>query len=110
MRLFSKIALRPILLLAAVCPFLMGFDTPDSAGTYVGLAAGRGTYHLVGCRGHFDSEFWETQASVKHRFDLQTRESQAGGGWMARGWETLKPAHVTPGVFAGALSEELTLV
>ena len=94
---------RSLLFLIAVFPFLVGFDTPDSAGTYLGLGGGHGTYHLVGCKGKFDSDFWEGQMSVKHRF---ASDSASSGSF----WSRMKPGHNTVGTFVDALAENVTVL
>ncbi len=64
---------------------------------------GKGAYHLVGCKGNFDSEFLEGQVTAKHRFAQDTSQPKS---WLAN----LKPGHNTVGGFVGGIDENVTVL
>jgi len=93
----KKIRQLPILfLILAISPFVVGFESPDSSGTYAKFAGGRGAFHMSGCHRAHDVDFWEGYASVKHRFDTRSKSG-------------LTP-DVSVGAAAGIIPEKRTLV
>jgi len=85
-------------------PFVVGFDIPDTSGTYVRASAGRGTYHLSGCHRDFDSEFWEGQVALRHTMETGTRDPDASG---IRRW---LPKLTTVGTHGDFIVQDLTVV
>lgn len=101
---FPSPKFRYLLLLVAISPFMVGFSTPDSSGTYLGAGIGKGAYHLVGCKGNFDSRFLEGQITTKHRFEEDTASHH--GSWFSG----LRPGHNSIGGFVGAIDENVTVL
>lgn len=66
-----------LLLLVLALPFVVGFDIPDTSGTYMRLSGGKGAYHLTGCHRNFDSEFYEGQVGLRHTFASGTEDPEA---------------------------------
>ena len=87
-----------------LAPFLVGFDIPDSSGTYAKVGMGRGAYHITGCHRSFDSEFLEAQVDMRHTFATGPRDGEPSG------WARLRPGHTTLGYFADFEGQTLTLV
>jgi hypothetical protein len=96
---FSRVPLA--CLAALLLPFVVGFDLPDSTGAYVKVAAGRGAYHLSGCKRAYDSELVE--GNIGMRATLNT------GGEGATIWSRMQPKKTTLGVFGNFTNEELTV-
>lgn len=91
-------------LLIVALPFVVGFDIPDTSGTYVRASAGRGAYHLTGCHRDFDSEFWEGQVALRHTLETKPREAEASG------WRKLAPRFTTFGTHGDFIVQDLTVV
>lgn len=91
-------------LLALALPFVVGFDIPDSSGTYARASGGRGAYHLTGCHRDFDSEFWEGQVALRHTFGTGPRDAEASG------WRRLAPRLTTLGTHGDFIVQDLTVV
>jgi hypothetical protein len=73
-----------------ILPFMVGFDFPDSTGTYIGASAGGGHYRFTpACsRYTYGAAFQEGGFSVQHRKALAVPESGAPRSKLA-------PSHVT---------------
>lgn len=95
---------RPVHLALAclLLPFVVGFDMPDSTGTFVKVSGGRGAYHLSGCKRSYDSEL--TEGNIAMRASVPTA---SGGGTTF--WSKAAPAKTTMGVFGNFTNEELTV-
>lgn len=91
-------------LLFMVLPFVVGFDVPDSSGTYAKVSGGHGAYHLTGCHRDFDSEVWEGQVDMRHTFKTGSGEADASL------WGKLKPELVSVGYHADFVTQDLTVV
>lgn len=66
----------PLPILACLLtPFVVGFDLPDSAGTYVKVASGRGAYHVSGCHRGYDSEIVEGHIAMRASLDTEGKGS-----------------------------------
>lgn len=92
-----------LLLLALALPFMVGFDIPDSSGTYARLSGGRGAYHLTGCHRNFDSEFYEGQVGLRHTF-------ASGPGGEASTLRRLAPDMTTLAASGDFIVQDLTVV
>lgn len=93
-----------LLPLTFALPFVVGFDIPDTSGTYVRGSAGRGAYHLTGCHRDFDSEYWEGQIALRHTMETGTRDPDASG---LRRW---MPKWTTVGTHGDFIVQDLTVV
>ena len=92
----------PALLTFLLLPFVVGFDLPDSTGTYIKASVGKGAYHISGCHRGYDSELLE--GNIAMRATVNT----AGDG--ATFWSRVQPAKTTMGVYGNFTNETLTLV
>ncbi len=101
---FPRIRRAHLLLLCIALPFVVGFDMPDSSGTYAKVSGGRGTYHLTGCTRDFDSEFYEGQVSMRHSFNTKAVNPEAPG------WKKLLPQYTTVGYHGDFIVQDLTVV
>ncbi|MBW8887111.1 MAG: hypothetical protein JF616_05055 [Fibrobacteres bacterium] len=93
-----------LLPLTIALPFVVGFDIPDTSGTYVRASAGRGTYHLSGCHRDFDSEYWEGQVALRHTMETGARDPDASV------LRRLMPGLTTLGTHADFIVQDLTVV
>jgi hypothetical protein len=95
----------PVLILSCLLlPLLVGFDIPDSSGTYAKVGAGRGAYRLIGCDRRIDSEFREVQVDMRHTLANLAKDADVRRGAV---WT---PDFVTLAYFAGFQARTLTLV
>jgi hypothetical protein len=96
--------IRPALpvLACLLLPFVVGFDVPDSTGTFVKVAGGRGAYHVSGCKRSYDSELIEGNISMR-----ATVPTASGQGTTF--WSKAAPAKTTLGVFGNFTNERLTV-
>jgi hypothetical protein len=93
-----------LILLSVALPFVVGFDIPDTSGTYVRASGGRGAYHLTGCHRDFDSEFWEGQIALRHTLETKPRDADVSG------WRRLAPRLTTFGTHGDFIAQDLTVV
>ena len=95
---------RPALiaLVGLLLPLVVGFDMPDSTGTYVKVSGGRGAYHLSGCKRSYDSEL--TEGNIAMRATVPTASGEG-----TTFWSKATPAKITLGVFGNFTNERLTV-
>lgn len=92
----------PLLLAILLLPFVVGFDLPDSTGTYIKVSAGRGAYHISGCHRGYDSEILEGNVAMRATLNTEGEGSTF--------WSRVQPAKTTLGVYGNFTNEKLTLV
>jgi hypothetical protein len=89
-----------------ILPFVVGFDFPDSTGTYAKVSAGGGHYRFTpSCsRYTYGNEFQEAEFSVQHRFATQPADPDASV------WKKIKPGHVTLTAIGDAIREDIEVI
>jgi hypothetical protein len=104
MRPFFRKSFSPLILALALLPLAVGFEVPDSAGTYAKVSGGHGAYHLTGCHRDFDSDFSEGEVAMRHSFATASKDPSPG--FLKR----LQPELTTVGYHADFVTQELTIV
>jgi len=89
-----------------VVPFLVGFDYPDSTGTYAKLSGGGGRYRFTPSCSHYNygSDFQEGEFAMEHRMATKPVDANASR------WEKIKPGHITYGFNADLIKKDITVL
>lgn len=88
-----------------ILPLMVGFDFPDSTGTYVGASGGGGHYRFTpACsRYSYGSGFQEAGVTVQHRKSLAASES-------ARPRSKAAPTHISYSASGDLIRKRITLL
>jgi hypothetical protein len=89
-----------------VIPFLVGFDYPDSTGTYAKISAGGGSYRFSpGCsRYNYKADFQETEIALQHRIAIKPRDGATTF------WSKWTPSYINFAVNGDMINKQIKVV
>ena len=102
----SRRTLGRLSLSLILVPFLVGFDYPDSTGTYAKVSAGGGHYRFTpGCsRYSYGVDFQEAEISLQHRIATKPVDPSASI------WSKMKPSHITFAAQGDLINKEIKVI